>query len=76
MGRRQALRRLRGTIATAADIRKLAQGARGEDEAGYRAEFMGMIDMAAVLRPNVVPATPTEEVEDSTPPQVPVPSVN
>lgn len=59
-----------------ADIRKLAQGARGEDEAGYRAEFMGMIDMAAVLRPNVVPATPTEEVEESTPPDVPVPSVN
>ena len=58
-----------------ADIRKLAQGARGEDEAGYRAEFMGMIDMAAVLRPNVVPATPTEEVE-AAPPEVPVPSVN
>jgi Ca-activated chloride channel family protein len=59
-----------------ADIRKLAQGARGEDEAGYRAEFMGLIDMAAVLRPNVVPTTPTEEVEESTPPDVPVPSVN
>jgi Ca-activated chloride channel homolog len=44
-----------------ADIRKLAQGARGEDEAGYRAEFMGLIDMAAVLRPNVVPAAPVEE---------------
>lgn len=58
-----------------ADIRKLAQGARGEDEAGYRAEFMGMIDMAAVLRPNVVPATPTEEIE-AAPPEVPVPSVN
>ena len=46
-----------------ADIRKLAQGARGEDEAGYRAEFMGLIDMAAVLRPNVVPAAPIEETE-------------
>ena len=57
-----------------ADIRKLAQGARGEDEAGYRAEFMGLIGMAAVLRPNLVPATP--EVEESTPPQVPLPSVN
>ncbi|MGN6490006.1 MAG: YfbK domain-containing protein, partial [Devosia sp.] len=34
-----------------ADIRKLAQGARGEDEAGYRAEFMGLIDMAATLKP-------------------------
>jgi len=45
-----------------ADIRKLAQGARGEDEAGYRAEFMGMIDMAAVLRPNVMQAAPTEGV--------------
>lgn len=52
-----------------ADIRKLAQGARGEDEAGYRAEFMGMIDMAAVLRPNVVPAAPIEAV----PVPVPVP---
>jgi Ca-activated chloride channel family protein len=58
-----------------ADIRKLAQGARGQDEAGYRAEFMGMIDMAAVLRPNVVPATPTEEVEVP-PAEVPTPSVN
>ena len=46
-----------------ADIRKLAQGARGQDEAGYRAEFMGLIDMAAVLRPNVVPAAPVEETE-------------
>ena len=46
-----------------ADIRKLAQGARGEDEAGYRAEFMGMIDMAAVLQPNVVPAVPAEDIE-------------
>jgi Ca-activated chloride channel family protein len=46
-----------------ADIRKLAQGARGEDEAGYRAEFMGLIDMAAVLRPNVVPAAPVEDAE-------------
>jgi Ca-activated chloride channel family protein len=34
-----------------AEIRKLAQGARGADEAGYRAEFMGLIDMAAVLKP-------------------------
>jgi hypothetical protein len=31
--------------------------------------------MAAVLRPNVVPATPTEEVEVS-PAEVPTPSVN
>ena len=45
-----------------ADIRKLAQGARGEDEAGYRAEFMGMIDMAAVLRPNVAITPPVEDV--------------
>ena len=43
-----------------ADIRKLAQGARGEDEAGYRAEFMGLIDMAAVLQRNVVAAPPAE----------------
>jgi len=53
-----------------ADIRKLAQGARGEDEAGYRAEFMGMIDMAAVLRPNVVPATPIDETEVAPEPEV------
>ncbi len=57
-----------------ADIRKLAQGARGEDEAGYRAEFMGLIDMAAVLRPNVVPATPIDETEVAPEPEaVPVP---
>ncbi len=53
-----------------ADIRKLAQGARGEDEAGYRAEFMGLIDMAAVLRPNVVAIPPVEAVEVA-----PVPAV-
>ena len=58
-----------------ADIRKLAQGARGEDEAGYRAEFMGMIDMAAVLQPSVVNAAPVEDVEVA-PPEVPAPSVN
>jgi len=55
-----------------ADIRKLAQGARGEDEAGYRAEFMGLIDMAAVLRPNVVAASPAEQVEVA---PAPVPEV-
>jgi len=43
-----------------ADIRKLAQGARGADESGYRAEFMGMIDGAAVLQPDVAPAAPAE----------------
>jgi len=44
-----------------ADIRKLAQGARGEDEAGYRAEFMGMIDMAAVLKPQAAAPEPAPE---------------
>jgi Ca-activated chloride channel family protein len=57
-----------------ADIRKLAQGARGEDEAGYRAEFMGLIDLATSLQPNAEPVTPV--VEESTPPPMPVPSVN
>lgn len=33
------------------DIRSLAQGARGADENGYRAEFMQLIDMAKVLVP-------------------------
>jgi Ca-activated chloride channel family protein len=33
-------------------IRALAQGARGEDEAGYRAEFVGLIDLAAALKPD------------------------
>jgi len=41
-------------------IRDLAQGARGSDENGYRAEFMQLIDMARVL---VVP-TVTSEVPD------------
>lgn len=34
-----------------ADIRALAQGARGADENGYRAEFMQLIDMARSLAP-------------------------
>lgn len=34
-----------------ADIRSLAQGARGTDENGYRAEFMQLIDMAKSLVP-------------------------
>jgi Ca-activated chloride channel family protein len=34
-----------------ADIRSLAQGARGTDENGYRAEFMQLIDMARSLAP-------------------------
>jgi Ca-activated chloride channel family protein len=34
-----------------ADIRSLAQGARGADENGYRAEFMQLIDMAKALVP-------------------------
>ncbi|WP_055049556.1 vWA domain-containing protein [Devosia sp. A16] len=35
-----------------ADIRALAQGARGADENGYRAEFMQLIDMARSLAPD------------------------
>src|SRR5690606_9892762 len=46
-----------------ADIRKLAQGARGEDEAGYRAEFMGLIDMAAVLKPQAAETAPASDAE-------------
>ena len=34
------------------DIRSLAQGARGADEKGYRAEFMQLVDMAKVLAPD------------------------
>ena len=30
----------------------LAQGARGEDEAGYRAEFVQLVDLAAALKPD------------------------
>ncbi|KKB12605.1 hypothetical protein VE25_06730 [Devosia geojensis] len=33
-------------------IRALAQGARGKDEAGYRAEFVQLVDLAASLRPD------------------------
>lgn len=41
-----------------ADIRALAQGARGADENGYRAEFMQLIDMAKSLAPDS--ATPKQ----------------
>jgi Ca-activated chloride channel homolog len=34
------------------EIRSLAQGARGADELGYRAEFIQMIDGAALLSPD------------------------
>lgn len=42
------------------DIRTLAQGARGADENGYRAEFMQLIDMAKVLVPETEAATPKQ----------------
>jgi Ca-activated chloride channel homolog len=44
------------------EIRKLAQDARGSDDLGYRAEFMRMLDTAAILVPDAapVPATRTE----------------
>jgi Ca-activated chloride channel family protein len=41
------------------EIRVLAQGARGADDKGYRAEFMQLIDMAKVLvTPSVTSVTP------------------
>jgi Ca-activated chloride channel family protein len=42
------------------DIRALAQGARGADEAGYRAEFMQLIDMARTLDPDPFCTAPPE----------------
>jgi Ca-activated chloride channel family protein len=43
---------------TWAQIRTLAQNARGEDELGSRAEFMRMLDTAAILAPDTTqPAT-------------------
>ena len=36
------------------EVRALAQGARGSDENGYRAEFVQMIDMAKALAPDLV----------------------
>jgi Ca-activated chloride channel family protein len=41
-----------------ADIRALAQGARGADENGYRAEFMQLIDMARSLVPEPLCTAP------------------
>jgi Ca-activated chloride channel family protein len=32
-------------------IAELARGARGEDESGYRAEFVGLVELAAALKP-------------------------
>ncbi len=40
------------------DIRQLAQGARGADESGYRAEFMQLIDAAASLQPDPLCTAP------------------
>jgi Ca-activated chloride channel family protein len=40
------------------DIRNLAQSARGTDEAGYRAEFMQLIDMARTLDPDPLCTAP------------------
>ena len=43
------------------EIRKLAQGARGSDDKGYRAEFMQLIDMAKLLvTPNVTDVAPAQ----------------
>jgi Ca-activated chloride channel family protein len=42
------------------DIRNLAQGARGTDEAGYRAEFMQLIDMARTLEPDPLCTAPPQ----------------
>jgi Ca-activated chloride channel family protein len=45
---------------TWSDIRALAQSARGADESGYRAEFMQLIDGAAVLMPDPLCTAPPE----------------
>ena len=34
------------------DIMGLAQSGRGDDESGYRAEFMGMVKTASLLKPD------------------------
>jgi Ca-activated chloride channel family protein len=39
-----------------AQIRRLAQGARDADDLGYRAEFMRMLDTAAILAPDSPPS--------------------
>lgn len=39
-----------------AAIKALAQSGRGKDENGYRAEFVGLIGTAALLRPDSAPA--------------------
>jgi len=39
-------------------IRALAQGARGTDEKGYRAEFMQLVDMATTLMPEPLCTAP------------------
>lgn len=38
------------------DIAMLAQTGRGVDESGYRAEFMGLIKTASLLKPDAAPA--------------------
>ena len=38
--------------ATFADVRSWAEGARGQDAGGYRAEFIGLVDKAASLKPS------------------------
>ena len=44
---------------TWAEIRSLAQNARGSDDLGYRAEFMRMLDTAAILAPDTTPVPAT-----------------
>ena len=41
------------------EIRSLAQNARGADDLGYRAEFMRMLDTAAILAPDTTPVPAT-----------------
>jgi Ca-activated chloride channel homolog len=43
-----------------AEIRELAQAGRGADEGGYRAEFVRLVETAAVLRPDRLEAPPSE----------------
>ena len=43
-----------GTDMSWAEIRALALAGRGTDEGGYRAEFIRLVDMAALLKPDAV----------------------
>lgn len=48
-------------------IRSLAQGSRGTDDLGYRAEFMRMIDTAKLLAPDTTATPAPDPVPDALP---------